>query len=404
MWMTVLTPFACGDDNASSTDASDTRDAAPSPRPKDAADAVEPSRVTTPDSGTAALSSYALVPRTHIAATAHSLAIGDVTSDGRADLVIADGAVKLFEQTDAGALRAGRTLLEGGARNAQLLDLDHDGRLDVLTSGDAGLSALLARGAGEFAAPRATEASSVEAMYGCDFDRDDRLDVIGLFAERDAAGGLAAFAGDGRGAFTARPLRIESSEAGPIGGIAVGDVTSDTNADLIVFRHDMQGSIEVYAHDGVSTFADRPSARHVIGNASTSLAHLALGDLDGDGRTDVLLSAEQGLPGIAVLGQTADGTLERRGAVATNSGVGPVVVRDMDGDGDNDVVAVVPKASEVRVYVRSAGAYRELTRARIVGASSLTDVLAVGDLDADGCNDVAVADDEEIVVLYGRQC
>jgi hypothetical protein len=349
-----------------------------------------------------ASAAYAFELRTTLSFAASALLIGDVTGDARADLIGVHPQLLLFTQQSNGTLSDASTLLDQDVESAILVDANQDGLLDVVFATAHGIGTLPAQNQGAFgAAIMSPGPTGSGALHASDIDRDGHIDIVSPLNGPDNY--AVAYLGDGQGRFVPMLLLPEAAPTSPFGALEVADVTGDARADLVLFRHDGVGSIEVYAHDGVRGFAAQP-ARYAIGNDQTLSANLTLGDIDDDGRNDVLLSAELGLPGIAVLAQTPDGTLERRGAVATGTGVGPVAVLDLDHDGHNEVVALLPNSARVRVYERTPGSYKLTAQTPLVGVTGILPSMAVGDLDSDGCADLAVASAKQISLLYGLAC
>jgi adhesin/invasin len=342
---------------------------------------------------------YALEARPDSSFGASSIAIGDVTGDGRADLIAANGKLLLAAQTADGQLAPARALAVAAAESVLLVDLDADGLLDIVASNPNGLESLLARGAGSFASALATSGPALRELgSAADVDGDGRSDVLSIAAGSEPA--VVAYLGDGQGGFAAQRTPL-AADGGEVAAFAAADLDGDGSLELVVFRR-ASGTVEVYTHDAALGFGLEP-VRYVIGNQSSASVRLVIADLDDDGRSDILLAASDGLPGIAVLGQTSSGSFERRGAVATGNGVGAFAIADLDRDGRSDVIAVFPDQALLSVFERAPGSYRALAQARM-SISALQASLAVGDLDADGCLDLAIARLSSTSLFYGANC
>jgi len=139
---------------------------------------------------------------------------------------------------------------------------------------------------------------------------------------------------------------------------------------------------------------------------------VALGDVDGDGVTDVVVGQSAGLPvpdALLVHPGLGDGTLGPPAGFALPAGLratGGVALGDTDGDGDLDAVTTAVDLSgegsgHVVVWRNDAGALSP--QPQLVG-SSWDDVrsLDLGDLDGDGVLDAAVGRrDGDLVVARG---
>jgi hypothetical protein len=222
------------------------------------------------------------------------VAVGDLNGDGKLDLAVAaSGAnsVLVFTQTATGTFNAPVTYAVGGDPQAlTIADLDSNGRADLAVATTANtVSVLLQTGAGTFASAvdYVTGVQPV-AIKAADLNGDGKLDLL-----------TANF----------------------------GAATTPGTQGLSVL---LQGAAGTFAAPVSYTTAYRPSG-------------LAVGDLNGDGRLDVAVAC-QGLPGdpgaVSVLLQspTTPGTLLAAVDYRGVSGPMGVALADMDGDGRPDLV------------------------------------------------------------------
>lgn len=209
----------------------------------------------------------------------------------------------------------------------------------------------------------------------------------------------------------AQGLVFELRTAGPVGASALapaGDVDADGYPDIAV------GSAGyINAQDGfVRVFSGRTTqelyrAYEDPGNYSAGLTLANLGDLDGDGRGDVVVSAPgatsaSGLPGargvVVLSGATGAVLRSIEGRAAHESfGRALAVVGDADGDGLDDLVVGSPFASGLAVsagrvdLLSSASGNALWSVAGTAAGESLGQYVGeVGDLDGDGRRDFAL--------------
>jgi Flp pilus assembly protein TadD len=203
-----------------------------------------------------------------------------------------------------------------GARRALVVDLDHDGDLDLLLVGNESLAVYRNNADGSFALfPNAAGIlqGGTDAAFA-DVDDDGRTDVFvastsgtpGLF-RNDAVRGFIRTADTIRGA----------------GPVAIGDYDNDGAMDIFV------GGTGLWHNSGTGTFT-----RDARGPAVPPLAAAVFFDYDNDGWLDLLTA---GAGGALLLHNNRAGRFEDRRVLFPRP-VGPVMVSDLDGDGDQDIL------------------------------------------------------------------
>jgi hypothetical protein len=137
------------------------------------------------------------------------------------------------------------------------------------------------------------------------------------------------------------------------------------------------------------------------------LRNVAVGDITGDGRADLV--TQEDLTGGAngarawLLASTPRGDFAPPIMIAQANYGGGVAIADVNGDGENDVVLLHEDSYSIGVLLNSHGS---------LGAERLYDMptgagiesLAVADVDCDGCPGVVVADSGGVVIFAGLGC
>jgi len=287
-----------------------------------------------------------------------ALEIADINGDHVPDLVVIGSSLVVFRgrgdrtfEAPVMATPAGDVGLHGLAVG----DLDADGFADIVTSGlvassgtatietwlGAADGSLTRRGQRTIFADHRTDLpppTFVPVLAVGNFDRNTMLDVVVTYANRDA---YFLLKGNGTGDLTSSTPIVPGAG---LGTITSADADGDGLVDLVVANSTIELLLATpdggfRAPFGIRTFFD-----FIDHHGSTVL--FAAGDLDGDGKLDFVdgsldVDLEQDVGRLEVAPLSGGGFGGRyalspfRGDVGTQA----IFLRDIDGDGDLDMLA-----------------------------------------------------------------
>jgi|GEM_PF-2826632 len=333
-----------------------------------------------------------------------SVALGDVDLDGDLDLVCGENN---SSQANGLYLNSGGVFSQTSAWNPPpnsfttsvvLGDVNGDG-LDDVVCGNFGQPNTLHLNIGGTFGPDVwaqTEARFTNDLALGDVDGDGDLDVVCANNSGTEAQLHNTLYLNVDGVFSTTP-DWESGPSNMTDAVALGDVDADGDLDLVCGNLAFQDgdSNTVYLNEG-GTFAEFPSWSS---GATNRTRCLALGDVDGDGRLDMVcgngasntqstaLYLNQG----GHFGSTPDWNSEDSGICVE------VLLRDLDADGDLDLIRAMISGPN-RIHLNRNGRLSEM--ADHVLADLDTRGLALGDVDGDNDPDLVSANLNAPNTLY----
>lgn len=368
---------------------------------------------TTGGSGNALAASGLFQPCTSrpTGSRADAVAIADLNDDGRNDVAVVtsfyfdpvnDHKLHVFLQDAFGNLQAPvKYSLGNWPHSLDVGDLNGDGRMDVVvansSSGSIGVLVQNASGTLEPMVPYATTHTHLVRVG--DFNHDGRADVASI-----AGSGTSAHVFLQNASGTLQPPAAHPVTYSGSSDLDAGDVNADGRDDIIVMSGQASQAVGVLLQQAGGGF----SAATYYGVTTLSSANgVAVGDVNDDGRQDVVLSYGGNSPNsfIGVFLQNAAGTLDAAVKRVSYDIPEPVEVADVNSDGRGDILTLHSGWSRMGIYLQNAtGGLAAEVLEPVPNDSYWPQALAVGDINGDGLPDAVIADfDDGLVVLYHRK-
>ncbi len=277
---------------------------------------------------------------------AHGLVLADFDGDGRADIAITGcggigSGVTVLRQQAGGGFVAEALAADLGSFRIGAGDLDGDGQAELLTQSITELRFLRRGAGGTWTTALAVDGgtSYIAAVAWADIDGDGRADLVWVRAAADGSSAELAWAlrgtGSGFGATQSRALGVPVVQ---VKSLVVGEVSGDGRADAVLVLADNSLSQIAVLRGRAGGGFDAPELYACDYSAATA----TLGDVDGDGRADLVVTHST-LRQLGVLLQGSDGRLQAERLFESSYGyfeyTDAVVLADLDADGHMDIVA-----------------------------------------------------------------
>lgn len=324
--------------------------------------------------------------------------IGDVTGDGRNDVVVLtsdSGISKLhvFAQKSDGTLANPPRVygLPDNARSLAMGDLNRDGIQDLAVGGRGSMTILLSDVAAPVPLRVTTWTTNVNAFnIGlAKVDRDEFLDIVAVNGLVVPVTPISYFRGDGKGGIQPDALLLSRVNAFTTEShLEIADVDGNGTDDVITTQN---GVVRILYNNNGHDFSRTETI-----DPGFAVTKASARDINGDRRPDLIVTGGSSPQLLYVYYQQASGERFPQGDVAlelSNPQWGlasdPFVVHDFDHDGDADLLSLHRGGSASLGLFTNDGQGLGAEVLQTSGIGEPTHV-AAGDVNGDGCTDVVV--------------
>lgn len=364
-----------------------------------------------------------------------SIAIGDLDNDGRNDVVMATwtsytpavDSIYVFTQNTSGGMRPPVAYPGGNGKSIAVGDLNHDGRNDIAVTQNDGVGIFYQNGSGGFDSMdshgygESIDTYSFHDVRIADLNNDGRMDLLTVYNRFfDAVVNVYYQNPDGT---LASPLKFVTDFGE--WDLRVGDQNNDGLNDILMFSN-TQGT-GGSSRPGNYVKIMMQNSNGTLGNPTDFLSEpaslqifpgtFAVGDVTGDAKQDLVISSYDASNynnpsySIGLFPQKADGTAGSPLQFSAFEGIRQIESVDVSGDLRKDIVGYhTMNSTAITVYRQGQQgglAPYELYRLPFSNYNSFNHAFAVGDLNSDGFQDVAIAtyitnENAGLVILYGN--
>lgn len=224
-----------------------------------------------------------------------------------------------------------------------------------------------------------------------DFNNDGKSDLL---VSRGSSDKVSVFPNTSSGGSFSLGTRLDFPAAGNSHeAAATGDLDGDGKTDFVITNSYNPNSVSVYRNTGTgNTISFASKIDYAADNGPYSMA---IGDLNGDGKPDLAIANNGGSTINVYINTSTPGNISFGAKTDLSAGTNPysVAINDLDGDGKPELAVTSQGSSSALAVLRntSTGGVVSFSAAITVATFGGPFVVAIGDLDNDGKPDLAAA-------------
>jgi hypothetical protein len=342
-----------------------------------------------------------------VGAAYNHLATTDINHDGKLDLITSGqtydattgtyvGNVAVLLGRGNGAFKPPQNIPVAHGGSLVVDDFNHDGNLDVVSGNGDGMSVLLGKGDGTFKAPQNAAGTLSHFAAAADLNGDGNLDIVTNSA------GANVLLGNGDGTFRAGPT------AGLYSIASIGDFNGDGKTDLVI---NTGASVNLLPGIGDGSFGAAQSL--FSPTYSSQILGVTVDDFNKDGHPDLgivwqsyyggFTNGYQFEGGVFLGGSSLSGHAYFTGFNPQN--LAAVAAADVNGDGTLDLIAAsTDGVVDILPGTGNGGLSNEHSYLLATTQSTPISNYVFADFNGDGSADVAVVNGSEVDVhLWGSR-
>ncbi len=284
------------------------------------------------------------------------------------------------------------TEIADGVNFLYTIDIDNDGDIDVLSTSENDNKIAWYKnldGNGNFSVQKIIngEANNAKSVSATDVDNDGYIDVISTFSSNEVAWYKNI---NGVGGFGTKQIITTKSHG--VKHITHGDLDSDGNIDVISASSDDDKVAWYKNTNGNGNFSSQIS----ISRITKYLTNVYSADLDGDGDNDIISTSYNDAKIAWYENIDSKGFFGNQQIiiekVGTGNGSPQISLKDLDNDGDFDIVAYIPAANNIPrklIWFENNG-LGVFSIEHLISNSLFPTYIRIADLDNDGDNDMVL--------------